>query len=74
MAETSMPTATYEQMPAPAAHPVVPAAHAETSGLPPAEAAPAPVARPTPTLKQAGSSIVSPSLRPDLSFLNKKAR
>jgi LysM repeat protein len=74
VAETSMPTATYDQMPAPAAHPVVPATHAEQSVLPPAEAAQAPVVRPTPAIKPSGSSIVSSSLRPDLSFLNKKPR
>ncbi len=74
VAETAAPTATYEQVPTPAAHPVMPASHVEQSSLPPAEAAQAPSVHPTPTIKPTGSSIVSSTLRPDLSFLSKKPK
>lgn len=53
------------------AHPVVPASSVQPSVLPPAGAA---QAQAVPGSTQSSGSIVSSSLRPDLSFLNRKAR
>lgn len=66
---TTLPAADGQLMPP--AHPVVPASSVQPSVLPPAGAA---QARAIPGTTQSSGSIVSSSLRPDLSFLNRKAR